>query len=101
MSSTRSTELRPSSSSVVRDDRSARPAYFETSSVNLSDPPAARGGAAPRRPPPATAPGEDVPPLGRDDHFLLAAPDEQLAVWCDLADVARVEPPVLEGACRF
>ena len=45
--------------------------------------------------------GKDVQPFRRDDHFLLAAADEQLAVGADLADVAGVEPAVLEGARRF
>ena len=44
---------------------------------------------------------EDVQPLGRDDHFLLAAADEHLAVGADLADVAGVEPPVLERLRGF
>ena len=44
---------------------------------------------------------KDVQPFGRDDHFLLAAADEQLAVGADLADVAGVEPAVLERARRF
>ena len=37
-----------------------------------------------------------VQPFRRDDHLLLAAPDEQLAFGGDLADVAGVEPAVLE-----
>ena len=45
--------------------------------------------------------GEDVQPFGRHDHFLLAAPDEQLAVPVDFADVARAEPAVFEGTRRF
>ena len=45
--------------------------------------------------------GEDVQPLGRDDHFFLAAADEQLAVGADLADVAGVEPAVLERLRGF
>ena len=45
--------------------------------------------------------GKDVEPLGRDDHFLLAAADEQLAVGVELADVAGVEPAVLERARGF
>ena len=40
--------------------------------------------------------GKDVQPLGRDDHFLLAALDEQPALRVELADVAGVEPAVLE-----
>ena len=44
---------------------------------------------------------KDVQPLRRDDHLLLAAADEQLAVGADLADVAGVEPAVLERARRF
>ena len=44
---------------------------------------------------------KDVQPFGRDDHFLLAPADEQLAVGADLADVAGVEPAVLERARGF
>ena len=40
--------------------------------------------------------GKDVESLRRDDHFLLAALDEQPAVRVELADVAGVEPAVLE-----
>ena len=45
--------------------------------------------------------GKDVQPFGRDDHFLLAPADVQLAVGADLADVAGVEPAVLERARGF
>ena len=45
--------------------------------------------------------GKDVQPLGRDDHFLLAPADEELAVLADLADVAGVKPAVLERARGF
>ena len=41
--------------------------------------------------------GEDVEALRRDDHFLLAALDEQPAGRVELADVAGVEPAVLEA----
>src|SRR5439155_717754 len=39
---------------------------------------------------------KDVEAFGRDDHFLLAAADEELAVRTDLSDVAGVEPAVFE-----
>ena len=38
--------------------------------------------------------GKDVEPLGRDDHFLLAAADVQRPAGVELADVAGVEPAV-------
>ena len=44
---------------------------------------------------------KDVQPFRRDDHFLLPAADEELAVLAELADVAGVEPPVLERARGF
>src|SRR5262249_52561061 len=45
--------------------------------------------------------GEDVQPLGRDDHFLLAPADVELTVGRQLADVAGVEPAVLERLRRL
>ena len=39
---------------------------------------------------------KDVEALRRDDHFLLAALDEEPARRVELADVAGVEPAVLE-----
>ena len=44
---------------------------------------------------------KDVQPFRRDDHFLLAAADEQLPVGVELADVAGVKPAVLERRARF
>ena len=45
--------------------------------------------------------GKDIQPIGRDDHFLLAALDEQSPLRVELADVARVEPTVLERLGRL
>jgi hypothetical protein len=42
--------------------------------------------------------GEDVQPFGRDDHFLLAAANVDLPALRLVADVAGVEPAVLERA---
>src|SRR5207249_6844151 len=42
--------------------------------------------------------GEHVEAFRGDDHFLLAASDEQLAIGTDLANVAGMEPAVLEGS---
>jgi len=44
---------------------------------------------------------KDVQAFWRDDHFLLAAADVQLSVFRELADVAGVEPAVLECARGF
>ena len=44
--------------------------------------------------------GEDVQPLGRDDHLLLAALDVDAALLVDAADVAGVQPAVLERLRR-
>ena len=45
--------------------------------------------------------GKDVQPLGRDDHFLLAALDEHAPLRVALADVAGVQPAVrVERAAR-
>ena len=41
-----------------------------------------------------------VQPLRRDDHLLLAAANEHLAIGTDLADVAGVEPAVFERPRR-
>ena len=38
--------------------------------------------------------GKDVETVRRDDHFLLAALDEQTPLRVALADVAGVQPPV-------
>ena len=43
---------------------------------------------------------KDVRALRRDDHFLLAALDQQPARRVELADVAGVEPAVLERRRR-
>ena len=45
--------------------------------------------------------GEDVQPLGRDDHLLLAALDVDAALLVDAADVAGVQPAVREGLARW
>ena len=44
---------------------------------------------------------KDVQPFRRDDHFLLTAADVELPVGAEHADVAGVEPSVLERAGRF
>ena len=43
---------------------------------------------------------KDVEPFGRDDHFFLAAADEEPARRVELADVAGVEPAVFERRAR-
>jgi hypothetical protein len=46
--------------------------------------------------------GEHVEPLGRDDHLLLAALDEQPPLRVALADVAGVQPALrVDGAVRW
>ena len=44
---------------------------------------------------------KDVQPFRRHDHFLLAPANEELAARSDLADVAGVEPAVLERPRGF
>ena len=44
--------------------------------------------------------GEDVQPLGRDDHLLLAALDVDAPLLVGAADVAGVQPAVGEGLRR-
>ncbi len=45
---------------------------------------------------------KDVQALGRHDHFLLAPADVELSLVVERADVAGMEPAVLErGACLF
>ena len=44
--------------------------------------------------------GEHVQPLGRDDHLLLAAADEEAPLRIHLADIAGVEPAFVEGLRR-
>ena len=45
--------------------------------------------------------GKHVQPFRRDDHFLLAAADVDLAVGAEFADIAGVEPAVRERAGGF
>src|SRR5205814_1020583 len=44
---------------------------------------------------------KDVEPFRGHDHFLFPPANVQLAVRADLADVAGVEPTVVERACCF
>ena len=44
--------------------------------------------------------GEDVEPFRRDDHFLLAAADEEAPRLVELADIAGVEPSIFECRAR-
>ena len=45
---------------------------------------------------------KDLQALGRDDHFLLASADDQMAVLVvQFADVAGVEPAVLKRRSGF
>ena len=46
--------------------------------------------------------GKHIEAVGRDDHFLLAALDEQTPLCVALADVPCMEPPLtIENAIRF
>ena len=46
--------------------------------------------------------GKDVEPFRRDDHFLLAAADEQPSLRVELTDIAGMKPAFLKRrVCRF